>query len=337
MMISTGLPLNSTFIHLPGIGRHREIELWRKGVLDWNRFLEAASNGTLSRETYRNAVNCVRESLWAVERRDLSFFASLLPECELWRLYPEFADDALFLDIETTGFAAENNNVTLIATFSNRNLSLFVAGVNLSDFPCHIAQYSLLVTFNGSQFDLPFLRTHFPEAQLDKAHIDLRYLLASLGYKGGLKAVERAIGLHREPLVRGITGQDAPKLWQQYLVGDDAALEILALYNLTDAVHLVQLLRFAIREKARRLEFPGQMVTADGQESFQSCTEYLAEWLTKHRGRESSLETLRRLAVGSNGRRTCQGRRIWKTLPLISADVPPVRKHQTPLAGCMHK
>jgi hypothetical protein len=299
-MISTGLPLNSTFIHLPGIGRHRERALWKKDILDWNRFLEAATNGILSPATYRNAVTGVRESLWAVERRDVSFFTASLPECELWRLYPEFGDDTLFLDIETTGIGTENNNVTLIGTFSNGSLSLFVAGVNLSDFPCHIAKYPIVVTFNGSQFDLPFLRTHFPEAQLDKAHIDLRYILASLGYKGGLKAVERAIGLHREPLVRGITGQDAPKLWQQYPVGDDAALEILALYNLTDVVQLVQLLRFAIREKARKLKFPGQMVMADDQESLQSCTEYLSEWLAKHRSRESSLETLRRLAVGSN-------------------------------------
>ncbi len=299
-MISTSLPLSSTFIHLPAIGPLRERELWRKGILDWNRFLEAASNGTLTRETYRNAVTTVRESLRAVERKDLSFFTALLPECELWRLYPEFADDTLFLDIETTGLGPENNNVTLIATFSNRNLSLFVAGVNLSDFPCHIAQYSLLVTFNGSQFDLPFLRTHFPEAQLGKAHIDLRYLLASLGYTGGLKAVEHAIGVHRDILVRGVTGQDAPKLWQQYRVGDDAALEILALYNLTDAVHLAQLLTFAIREKARKLKFPGQMVTSDGQVSLQSCREYLSEWLTRHRGRESSLEMPRRVAVGTS-------------------------------------
>jgi hypothetical protein len=300
LMISTGLPLNSTFIHLPGIGGHRERELWRKGILDWNRFLEAASNGILSPETYRSAVTGVRESLRAVERRDLSFFTASLPECEHWRLYPEFGDDTLFLDIETTGIGIENNSVTLVATFSNGSLSLFVAGVNLSDFPSHIAQYPLLVTFNGSHFDLPFLRTYFPEAQLDKAHIDLRYLLASLGYKGGLKAVERAIGLHRDPPVRGVTGQDAPKLWQQYRLGDDAAFEILALYNLTDAVHLAQLLKFAIREKARKLKFPGQMVTSYGQVSLQSCTEYLSEWLTKHRGRESSLETLRRLAVGSN-------------------------------------
>jgi len=36
--------LQHTFIHLPGVGTHRERALWQQGILDWNRFLEAAEN-----------------------------------------------------------------------------------------------------------------------------------------------------------------------------------------------------------------------------------------------------------------------------------------------------
>jgi uncharacterized protein YprB with RNaseH-like and TPR domain len=46
---------------------------------------------------------------------------------------------------------------------------------------------------------VPFLRAHFPQAGLDQAHIDLRFALASLGYRGGLKAVEWSLGLRRDP------------------------------------------------------------------------------------------------------------------------------------------
>jgi hypothetical protein len=37
LMNFTGLPLTSTFIHLPGIRLRRERELWNKGILDWHQ------------------------------------------------------------------------------------------------------------------------------------------------------------------------------------------------------------------------------------------------------------------------------------------------------------
>jgi uncharacterized protein len=297
----TGLPLTSTFIHLPGISLRRERELWSKGILDWHQFQEAVSVGKLSQQAYRNAVIVVRASLRAVEQRDVTFFTALLPECEMWRLFPHFVDDTLFLDIETTGFTAANNDVTVIATLTNRRLALFVNGVNLADFPCHVAQYPLLVTFNGSQFDLPFLRTHFPAARWDRSHIDIRSLLASLGYKGGLKVVEGTLGIRRDPSIQDVTGLDAARLWYQYRLGDDAALQLLALYNLTDAAHLAQLLTFAIMEKIRELEFPGQVITCDSQQPLQSCREYLSEWLTKCRDLDASARRISSLGMRRAG------------------------------------
>jgi uncharacterized protein len=301
LMNFTGLPLTSTFIHLPGIGLRRERELWSKGILDWHQFQEAVSVGKLSQQAYRNAVIVVRASLRAVEQRDVTFFTALLPQCEMWRLFPHFVDDTLFLDIETTGFTAANNDVTLIATLTNRRLALFVNGVNLADFPSHVAQYPLLVTFNGSQFDLPFLRTHFPAARWDRSHIDIRSLLASLGYKGGLKVVEGTLGIRRDPSIQDVTGLDAARLWYQYRLGDDAALQLLALYNLTDAAHLAQLLTFAIMEKIRELEFPGQVITCDSQQPLQSCREYLSEWLTKCRDLDASARRISSLGMRRAG------------------------------------
>ena len=75
---------------------------------------------------------------------------------------PEFADRALFLDIETTGLSPDYNEVTLIGGLGGGRLALFVKGVNLDQFPAYVRQFPLLVTFNGSLFDVPFLRAHFP-------------------------------------------------------------------------------------------------------------------------------------------------------------------------------
>lgn len=38
------------------------------------------------------------------------------------------------------------------------------------------------------------------ESTMPHAHIDLRYVLASLGYRGGLKGCERQLGLDRQEL-----------------------------------------------------------------------------------------------------------------------------------------
>ena len=82
-------------------------------------------------------------------------------------------------------------------------------------------------------------------------------MLASLGYRGGLKAVERTLGIGREPSIRGVDGFEAVRLWRRHERGDRAALEKLLLYNLTDVVNLVELLEIAIVEKCRVAAFPG--------------------------------------------------------------------------------
>ena len=92
----------------------------------------------------------------------MDFFRTLLPQREMWRLYPEFAQRALFLDIETTGLSPYYNEVTVIGGLGGGRLELFVRGVNLHEFPAYVRQFPLLVTFNGSQFDVPFCGRTFP-------------------------------------------------------------------------------------------------------------------------------------------------------------------------------
>ena len=108
----------------------------------------------------------------------------------------------------------------MIGALGDGKLALFLKGINLDEFPAYVARFPLLVSYNGSQFDVPFLRAHFPRARLDQAHIDLRFVLASLGYKGGLKAVEGRLGLRRDPSIQGVDGFEAVRLWHRYRRGD---------------------------------------------------------------------------------------------------------------------
>lgn len=280
--------LCKTFIHLPGVGAVRERALWQRGILDWNCFLTAVEDGRLREGIYESALPLIRRSLDAVANGDASFFHALLPSRETWRLYPEFAERALFLDIETTGLSAHYDEVTLIGALGGGNLALFIRGVNLDQFPAYVAQFPLLVTFNGSQFDVPFLRAHFPEARLDQAHIDLRFVLASLGYRGGLKAVERSLGLSRDSAIQGVDGFEAVRLWHRYRRGDRAALTKLALYNLTDVVNLVELVEIAVRHKTRLVAHPGKDTLLEEGATKKLDPDYLGTWLADHLARATS-------------------------------------------------
>lgn len=274
--------LRNTFIHLPGVGPHRERALWEQGILDWDRFLGAAEDGLLWASLMDRAAPVVRQSQDAVSRGDACFFKPLLPPSETWRLYPEFADRAVFLDIETTGLSPWCDRVTMIGALAGGKLSLFVRGMNLDQFPAYIDQFPLLVTFNGSQFDIPFLRTHFPQARLDQAQIDLRFVLASLGYRGGLKAVERSLGLNRDSAIQGVDGFEAVRLWHRYRRGDRGALEKLALYNLTDVANLVELVDTAVRLKSRLTAFPGNGAQHQPCGVQKLHSEDLAAWIAEH-------------------------------------------------------
>jgi len=107
----------------------------------------------------------------------------LTPTPETWQPYHERPDEAMFLDIETTGLSPEENDVTVIGAITGGQSAVFVKGINLEDFPAYVEKRPLLVSFNGIQFDVPFLRMRLPEARLDQPHIDLRFVLRSLGYR----------------------------------------------------------------------------------------------------------------------------------------------------------
>ena len=116
--------------------------------------------------------------------------------------------------------------MTVAGLYDGQNMRQFVQGHNLQEFPRALAEFDLLVTFNGTQFDLPVLRAYFPELVLPPAHVDLRFLMARLGFKGGLKKIEPRFGIHRPKEVTGMDGYMAVLLWQRYQRGDKGALEL---------------------------------------------------------------------------------------------------------------
>nr|EGQ40903.1 MAG: hypothetical protein J07AB56_01490 [Candidatus Nanosalinarum sp. J07AB56] len=91
------------------------------------------------------------------------------------------------------------------------------------------------MTFNGKRFDVPFLEQRF-DMDIDTPHLDLMYPCRSLDLTGGLKKIEKELGVTRE--LEDLDGREAIRLWKQYQRGDQQALEKLVKYNRYDAVNL---------------------------------------------------------------------------------------------------
>jgi hypothetical protein len=68
-------------------------------------------------------------------------------------VFPEFADECVYLDIETTGLSTVFDSVTVVGLYDGRRYSLFTRGDNLDQVQGALAKYSVVVTFNGSGFD----------------------------------------------------------------------------------------------------------------------------------------------------------------------------------------
>jgi len=237
--------LENTFIHLPNYGTTREQKLWKGGILTWDDFLDEFNSSPF----HRQQCSIIAQSKHALKTLDGFHFARALPSNETWRCFQHYRKIA-YLDIETTG-CTYNDYITVIGLYDGSKTHSYVKGRNLSQFARDIRKYNMVVTFNGSLFDLPFIRREM-DAQLPSLHIDLRFLLASLNMTGGLKRIEEKFGMEREDDLKGLTGYDAVLMWRRYKKHKDKdELDKLVRYNAADVCNLEKLLNWGYKEKRK--------------------------------------------------------------------------------------
>ena len=228
--------LENTFLHLPQIGPQRELNLWRQGILTWDQ-LELRLNhwprSSQNRKLMKSRLHESREHL-----HQAAYFHKILPSSERWRLYKDFQHSCAFLDIETTGMTIYGHEITVIGLYDGQQTHHFINGHNMKEFEDAVNSYDLLVTFNGSSFDLPFICGFFRNLQIRQAHIDLLHVVRRLGYRGGLKSIEPLFGITRSPEIQEMRGYEAVVLWHEYQRGSGEALRKLLLYNEADVVNL---------------------------------------------------------------------------------------------------
>lgn len=228
-----------TFCHINGIGIKTEQRLWQAGITKWQDWHNSSAVSIPARSRME-IPGIFEKSLDALEHDDPSFFADRLASAEQWRLFSQFRSSAAYIDIETTGLA-DNCDITTIALYDGNEVHTYVNGINLDEFLRDVERYKILISYNGKSFDIPFIE-HFFRVRLPHAQIDLRYVLAKLGIKGGLKGCERHLGINRGEL-DGVDGSFAVALWHLYeSEHDEKALDTLLAYNIEDTVNLERLM-----------------------------------------------------------------------------------------------
>lgn len=243
--------IRNSFIFLERIDHKIEQNLWAQGIYNWEAFLKRRYVKGLSmhRKLYYNRK--ILEAKKALYNFDSSYFANILPNSEIWRLYNFFKEDAVFFDIETTGLSSYAD-VTMFGLFDGIETKTLIRNISwdLDALKKEFQKYKMIVTYNGTSFDLPFVRKRYPDLiPEDIPHFDLRYACNRIGLTGGLKGVEKALGIKRRKLVDGLDGGDALRLWKMYkATGDEHYINLLVEYNEEDIINLKTIANIVVKK-----------------------------------------------------------------------------------------
>ena len=232
--------IRQSFIFLERVGDRLEQRIWQQGIRSWNEFLSRKrilGISPLRKAYYDRRIRQAKQHLMADHA---GYFTSILPAREHWRLYSYFREQACFLDIEATG-VGRKNSIILLGWSDGDRYRAMIRGINwdTQQLGALLQQYKLLLTFNGSAFDLPCITRRFPDLLPDIPHLDLRHAACQAGLTGSLKEIEQQLGIKRSTIIGKIAGGDPSLLWRRFqATGDEDYLRLLLEYNEEDVCNL---------------------------------------------------------------------------------------------------
>ena len=239
--------IRKSFIFLEKVGFGKEKNIWNSGIKDWNDFLRVDKIKGISVRSKEYYNRKIKEAKEALVNEESNYFIGKLAAVETWRLYDYFKEETGYLDIEVDSVG----KVIVVGISDYYNSNYFVKGVNLSkgEIEKELSKYKLIVTFNGGAFDLPKLRKEMGIV-VKVAHLDLKQLCVNLGLVGGLKEVEKRLGLGRPAHLYG----NPVDLWKAFHAsGDREYLDLLLEYNGEDIENLKSVAGFVYQKLSLKL------------------------------------------------------------------------------------
>jgi tRNA(Arg) A34 adenosine deaminase TadA len=202
----------------------------------------------LVRKFMRNAASCFANGTGcrARGRTDFSLHASHFTR------YARFVATACYLDIETTGLSPQHSVPSVVGLLVGDQFFQWhgedITDINLLDA---LPGDATIHTYNGHRFDLPFLEYHLKIKFRSRFNtVDLMFDCWRHGLRGGLKKVQRTLGIGRQD--EEANGYMAVVLWQRWLrEGDQDALTRLLAYNRED-VEVLPRLQAALQQQGAK-------------------------------------------------------------------------------------
>ena len=230
--------IDQVFIHVKRIGPVAEGKLKQSGYTNWLSVLSSPEKLPLS----PGLISSVLEEIYlcqdALENDNIQFLIDRFPPKNQWRILAHYFERCSYFDIETNGLSYDSH-VTMIVCYHQGTLYKFVRDENLDDFLDFIETIDLLVSFNGTSFDIPWLLRTWNIPDFPCPHIDLRWICYHQGLRGGLKSIEKQLKLHRPIDLREINGSDAVWLWNRWIrLNDQEAKNLLIRYCAADVISL---------------------------------------------------------------------------------------------------
>jgi uncharacterized protein YprB with RNaseH-like and TPR domain len=166
-------------------------------------------------------------------------------------VYEKHKFSAYCIDVEW----ARDGKITLIGFFRPKNgpVDSYIGLVRGKDLTAEnikdvLKDSKLLITFNGTESDIPAIQKEFPDVLPHVPHLDLRYVADAINKKFGLKTLEQHYGIYRRREVEDMR-HVAQKLWRKYEQKKNAkALELLLMYNREDTINLYMLAEVMMKE-----------------------------------------------------------------------------------------
>ncbi len=227
--------IDSAFLHLSGIGKKNLQKIQKLGIQTWQELFENIHKLKLKTKSLEKLEESLIQSQTALLKEDIFYFTKKLHPKDKWKILAHYYNEILYFDIETDQF----QRITLIGCYYKQKEYAFLRYANIENFLDLLEHAKLVVSFNGSSFDIPILLKYFHLPEFPVPHIDLRWVLYHKGIKGGLKQIELQLGIEREKEIQNLNGMDAVFLWYRYHeLGEIEAKNLLIRYCMADVISL---------------------------------------------------------------------------------------------------
>ena len=225
--------------HCRGLGPIKLNQLVNTGVRSWHDALQLPH--LIPRGLRDSVVAECERCLQALNDHDIRYFVDSFSTQDKWRILTQYVDRCSYFDIETTGLEYDDT-ITVIACWHKGQLHTFVEHENLDDFLDLLDDVELLISFNGSTFDVPRVLDGFHIPELPCPHLDLRWPCYHKKLEGGLKHVTTRLGLQRPHDLHDADGSLAVRLWSAWIHQKNAtARDQLLRYCAADVLLMVPL------------------------------------------------------------------------------------------------